>query len=77
MAEQDKRTITDPFISHLSKGNMDQLSALQRKLIVSIHLERVQGKEEKACIHLEGLTRDVFSADTEIRLDQHLPIEPL
>lgn len=66
VAEQAKRTITDSFISYLSRADMDQLSALQRKLTVSIHLEAGQGDQEPK-IHLEGLTRDVFTAESEVR----------
>ncbi|XP_036953428.1 protein mono-ADP-ribosyltransferase PARP14-like isoform X1 [Acanthopagrus latus] len=66
VAEQAKRTITDSFISHLSRADMDQLSALQRKLTVSIHLEAGRGNQEPR-IHLEGLTRDVFTAESEVR----------
>ncbi|XP_073321468.1 protein mono-ADP-ribosyltransferase PARP14-like isoform X2 [Pagrus major] len=66
VAEQAERTITDSFISHLSRADMEQLSALQRKLTVSIRLEKGLGDQEPK-IHLEGLTRDVFTAESEVR----------
>ncbi|XP_071380642.1 protein mono-ADP-ribosyltransferase PARP14-like [Centroberyx affinis] len=66
VAEQAEKTITDPFIAELSQANMEELKALQRKLTVSIRLERRQGDQEPH-IHLEGLTRDVFTAESAIR----------
>ncbi|XP_034396584.1 protein mono-ADP-ribosyltransferase PARP14-like [Cyclopterus lumpus] len=66
VSEQAKRTITDPFIGKLSQADMDGLRALQRKLTVSIHLHRGQGGQEPN-IHLEGLTRDVLTAESAVR----------
>ncbi|KAF3853285.1 hypothetical protein F7725_013973 [Dissostichus mawsoni] len=63
VAEQAQKTITDQYISHLSQEDMDQLKALQRKMTVSIRLER--GQEPQ--IHLEGLTRDVYNTESAIR----------
>ncbi|KAI4819928.1 hypothetical protein KUCAC02_027929, partial [Chaenocephalus aceratus] len=65
MAEQAQNTITDQYISQLSQEDMDQLKALQRKLTVSIRLERGQ-EDQEPHIHLEGLTRDVFTAESAI-----------
>ncbi len=66
VAEQAEKTITDEYISRLSQDDMDQLKALQRKLTVSIRLDKgLEDQEPK--IHLEGLTRDVFTAESTIR----------
>ncbi|XP_029365480.1 protein mono-ADP-ribosyltransferase PARP14-like [Echeneis naucrates] len=62
MAEQAQRTVTDPFISQLSQADMQQLKDLQRQLTVSIRLD-----DQLPSIHLEGLTRDVFAAESEVR----------
>ncbi|KAF3851557.1 hypothetical protein F7725_013329 [Dissostichus mawsoni] len=66
VAEQAQNTITDQYISQLSQEDMDQLKALQRKLTVSIRLERGQ-EDQEPHIHLEGLTRDVYTAESAIR----------
>ncbi|XP_070689465.1 protein mono-ADP-ribosyltransferase PARP14 [Pempheris klunzingeri] len=66
VAEQAERTITEPYISQLRQDDVDQLKALQRKLTVSIRLD--QGLEDQEPnIHLEGLTRDVFTAESMVR----------
>lgn len=66
VAEQARRNITDPYIRQLSQAHMDELNQLQRRLTVRISLERGQ-EEDETKIHLEGLTRDVASAEGEIR----------
>lgn len=66
VAEQAKRTITDPFISKLSQSDMEELNTLQRQLTVSIRLDRSREDQEPK-IHLEGLTRDVFMAESAVR----------
>uniref|UniRef100_A0A3P9KXR3 Poly [ADP-ribose] polymerase n=1 Tax=Oryzias latipes TaxID=8090 RepID=A0A3P9KXR3_ORYLA len=66
VAEQARRTITDPYIRQLSQAHMDELNQLQRRLTVRISLERGQ-EEDETKIHLEGLTRDVASAEGEVR----------
>ncbi|CAN9512802.1 unnamed protein product [Ophioblennius macclurei] len=63
--EQAKRTIRDPNIRHFSQVDLDQLKALQRKLTISIRLEKGQEHQESQ-IHLEGLTRDVLIAESDI-----------
>ncbi|KAK2838175.1 hypothetical protein Q5P01_015387 [Channa striata] len=63
VSEQAKRIITDPYISELAQDDMEQLKSLQRELTVSIHMDK--GREPK--IHLEGLTRDVFTAESVVR----------
>lgn len=60
------KTIKDQYISQLSQADMDEISALQRQVTVSISLEK-GGWEQEPCIHLEGLTRDVFAAEAELR----------
>uniref|UniRef100_A0A3Q3ILY1 Poly [ADP-ribose] polymerase n=2 Tax=Monopterus albus TaxID=43700 RepID=A0A3Q3ILY1_MONAL len=66
VAEQAKRTITDPYISQLSQDDMEQLQALQRELTVSICLDKGLGAQDPS-IQLEGLTRDVFTAESTVR----------
>lgn len=66
VCEQAVRTISDPYISQLSQADINELKDLQRKLTVSIRLDRGRdGQEPK--IHLEGLTRDVFTAESTVR----------
>lgn len=66
MVEQAERTITDPYISQLSQADLDQLKALQRQLTVSIRLDKGL-EDQEPNIHLEGLTRDVFTAEAAVR----------
>lgn len=66
MAEHAVKTIKDHYISQLSQADMDKISALQRQLTVSISLE-MGGWDQEPSIRLEGLTRDVFTADAELR----------
>lgn len=66
VAEQAERTVIDPYISQLSQADMDELKALQRKLTVSIRLDRSL-EDQEPNIHLEGLTRDVFTAEAAVR----------
>lgn len=66
VAEQAERTITDPYISQLSQADMDELKALQRQLTVSIRLDKGL-EDQEPNIHLEGLTRDVFTAEAAVR----------
>ncbi|KAM4745611.1 protein mono-ADP-ribosyltransferase PARP14-like [Anableps anableps] len=64
--EQAQRTISDQFINQFTQADINELQALQRNLTVSIRLDRGQeGQEPK--IHLEGLTRDVLTAESDIR----------
>lgn len=64
------KTIKDHYISQLLQADMDEISALQRQLTVSISLEK-GGWDQEPSIRLEGLTRDVFTADAELRSDSH------
>ncbi|KAM7019145.1 protein mono-ADP-ribosyltransferase PARP14-like [Tautogolabrus adspersus] len=64
--EQAEKTIQDQYISQLSQEDMEQLKDLQRKLTVSIRLDKGQEDEEPK-IHLEGVTRDVSTAESTIR----------
>lgn len=66
VAEHAEKVIRDSYISHLSQADMNDISALQRELTVSISLEKGQ-QDQEPFIRLEGLTRDVFSADAEVR----------
>ncbi|RVE68775.1 hypothetical protein OJAV_G00095060 [Oryzias javanicus] len=66
VAEQAKRTISDPYIRQLSQTHMEELNNLQKRLTMRIHLERGREEEETKII-LEGLTRDVSEAEAEIR----------
>ncbi|KAI3372981.1 hypothetical protein L3Q82_023426 [Scortum barcoo] len=66
VAEQAEKTITDQYISQLSQDDMDELNALQRKLTVSIRLDKGREDQEPK-IHLEGLTRDVLTAESTVR----------
>lgn len=66
VAEQADSTITDYYISLLTRADVDQLQELQRKLAVSIHLERGR-EDQEPFIHLKGLTRDVNTAESSIR----------
>ncbi|TMS03766.1 Poly [ADP-ribose] polymerase 14 [Larimichthys crocea] len=66
VAEQAQRTITDQFINHLSQADMDELRALQRNLTVSIRLDKGMEDQEPK-IHIEGLTRDVYTAESAVR----------
>ncbi|XP_015250579.1 PREDICTED: poly [ADP-ribose] polymerase 14-like [Cyprinodon variegatus] len=64
--EQVQRTIDDQYINQLSQEDIKELNSLQKELTVSIRLERGQEDQEPR-IHLEGLTRDVLTAESEIR----------
>ncbi|XP_031600671.2 protein mono-ADP-ribosyltransferase PARP14-like isoform X1 [Oreochromis aureus] len=66
VAEQAQKTISDPFISQLSQADMEELKGLQRKLTVSIRLDKGTEDQDPE-IHLEGLTRDVFTAESAVR----------
>lgn len=56
--------IRDPAIGHFTKEDAETLSTMQRELSVSIKLER---KDQDPVISLEGLTRDVHTAESRIR----------
>ncbi|PWA24204.1 hypothetical protein CCH79_00016209, partial [Gambusia affinis] len=66
LTEQAQRTIRDQYINQFTQADMDELKALQRNLTVSIRLDRGQEDQEPR-IHLEGLTRDVLTAESDIR----------
>uniref|UniRef100_A0A3Q3AEE2 Poly [ADP-ribose] polymerase n=1 Tax=Kryptolebias marmoratus TaxID=37003 RepID=A0A3Q3AEE2_KRYMA len=68
VAEQATRTITDQYINQLTQADVAELQSLQRKLTVSLRLDRRQEDHEPR-IHLEGLTRDVFSAESAVRTE--------
>uniref|UniRef100_A0A672S1J3 Poly [ADP-ribose] polymerase n=1 Tax=Sinocyclocheilus grahami TaxID=75366 RepID=A0A672S1J3_SINGR len=56
--------ICDPAIAHFTREDVETLNAMQRELTVSVRLEK---KGEDSVITLEGLTRDVHTADSRIR----------
>uniref|UniRef100_A0A3Q3GV61 Poly [ADP-ribose] polymerase n=1 Tax=Labrus bergylta TaxID=56723 RepID=A0A3Q3GV61_9LABR len=64
--EQAEKTIQDQYISQLSQEDMEKLKDLQRNLTVSIRLDKGQEDKEPK-IHLEGLTRDVSTAEEIIQ----------
>lgn len=66
VAEQASSTVTDQYIKQLSQADLDQLRALQRELTVSIRLDRGREDQEPRIL-LEGLTRDVFRAESTVR----------
>ncbi|XP_030579267.1 protein mono-ADP-ribosyltransferase PARP14-like [Archocentrus centrarchus] len=66
LAEQAQKTISDPYINQLSQADMEELNALQRKLTVSIRLDK-GAEDQDPEIHLEGLNRDVFTAESAVR----------
>ncbi|XP_041855414.1 protein mono-ADP-ribosyltransferase PARP14-like isoform X2 [Melanotaenia boesemani] len=59
--EQMEKTISDKYINQLSQADLEELKTLQRKLTVRIRLDR-GNKDQEPKIHLEGLTRDVYTA---------------
>ncbi len=56
--------IRDPAITHFTKEDGEMLNGMQRELTVSVRLEK---KGQDSVITLEGLTRDVHSAESCIR----------
>uniref|UniRef100_A0A8C2KI30 Poly [ADP-ribose] polymerase n=1 Tax=Cyprinus carpio TaxID=7962 RepID=A0A8C2KI30_CYPCA len=56
--------IHDPVIAHFTKEDVETLNAMQRELTVSVRLEK---KGQDSVITLEGLTRDVHTANSRIR----------
>ncbi|XP_054586345.2 protein mono-ADP-ribosyltransferase PARP14 [Nothobranchius furzeri] len=66
LAEQAKKTISDQLISQFSHADVEELQSLQKELTVNIRLETGR-EDQESKIHLEGLTRDVFKAESAIR----------
>ncbi len=56
--------IRDPAIAHFTKEDGEMLNAMQRELTVSV---RVEKKGQDSVITLEGLTRDVHTAESRVR----------
>ncbi len=56
--------IRDPAIAHFTKEDGEMLNGMQRELTVSVRLEK---KDQDSVITLEGLTRDVHTAESRIR----------
>ncbi|XP_030648866.1 protein mono-ADP-ribosyltransferase PARP14-like [Chanos chanos] len=64
LKEQLETKIEEETIAHFTQEETDKLKALQKELTVSIKMEK---KGRNSFIFVEGLTRDVFSADQRIR----------
>ncbi|XP_030648867.1 protein mono-ADP-ribosyltransferase PARP14-like [Chanos chanos] len=64
LKEQLETKIEEDTIAHFTQEETDKLKALQKELTVSIKMEK---KGRNSFIFVEGLTRDVFSADQRIR----------
>ncbi|RXN29685.1 poly [ADP-ribose] polymerase 14-like protein [Labeo rohita] len=56
--------VNDPAIAHFTRKNEEMLNAVQRELTVSVRLEK---KGQDSVITLEGLTRDVHTAESRIQ----------
>ncbi|XP_056103819.1 protein mono-ADP-ribosyltransferase PARP14-like [Rhinichthys klamathensis goyatoka] len=56
--------ICDPAIAHFTKEDVETLNGMQREFTVSVQLEK---KGQDSVVTLEGLTRDVHSAESRIR----------
>ncbi|XP_077098953.1 protein mono-ADP-ribosyltransferase PARP14-like [Siphateles boraxobius] len=56
--------IRDPAIAHFTKEDVEILNGMQREFTVSVQLEK---KGQDSVVTLEGLTRDVHSAESRIR----------
>ncbi|ROL54453.1 Poly [ADP-ribose] polymerase 14 [Anabarilius grahami] len=56
--------IHDPAIAHFTKEDVEMLNGMQREFTVSVQLEK---KGQDSVVTLEGLTRDVHSAESRIR----------
>ncbi len=56
--------IHDPAINHFTSKDAETLNVMQRELTVSVWLEK---KGQDSVITLEGLTRDVHTAESRIQ----------
>ncbi|KAL0182435.1 hypothetical protein M9458_021810, partial [Cirrhinus mrigala] len=56
--------IHDPAIAHFTREDGEMLNTMQRELTVSIQLQK---KGQDSVITLEGLIKDVHTADSRIR----------
>ncbi|KAK7933379.1 hypothetical protein WMY93_004275 [Mugilogobius chulae] len=65
LMEQAEKTIADPVLVNLTQSDVAKLDELQKSLTVKIKLER-QNPEEVS-IYIEGLTRDVSTAESTVR----------
>lgn len=66
MAEQAERTIRVPGLSQLTQADLNELMALQKQLMVNIRLDKGL-EDQELIIHLDGLTREVFTAEAAVR----------
>ncbi|KAG1971163.1 protein mono-ADP-ribosyltransferase PARP14-like [Pimephales promelas] len=56
--------IRDPAIAHFTKEDVEILNGMQREFTIKVQLEK---KGQDSVVTLEGLTRDVHSAESRIR----------
>ncbi|KAM9391546.1 protein mono-ADP-ribosyltransferase PARP14-like [Pholidichthys leucotaenia] len=66
LSEQHTITICDPYINQLSQTDVNEINALQEELMVIIEQEMGVDIQDPQ-IHLEGLTTDVYKAESAIR----------
>lgn len=66
VAEQAERTIRVPGFSQLTQADLNELMALQKQLMVNIRLDKGL-EDQELIIHLDGLTREVFTAEAAVR----------
>lgn len=64
--EHTTYTIKDEYIRQFAQADVLELESLQKQLSIKIHLKRGPDDQEPS-IMLEGLTRDVFTANAVIR----------
>lgn len=62
--EQANRTIRDKYICHLTQEDLREMADLQKQMTIKIDLNM---DDQDPSISLEGLTRDVSSAESVIR----------
>ncbi|XP_073770749.1 protein mono-ADP-ribosyltransferase PARP14 [Danio rerio] len=56
--------IHDPAIAHFTREDVEMLNTMQKELTVSVKLEK---KGQDSVVTLEGLTRDVHTAESRVR----------
>lgn len=66
VAEQAERRIQVPGFSQLTQADLDELMAVQKQLMVNIRLDKGE-EDQEVFIHLDGLTREVFTAEAVVR----------
>lgn len=66
VAEQAERTIRVPGFSQLTQTDLNELMTVQKQLMVNIRLDKGL-EDQELIIHLDGLTREVFTAEAAVR----------